>query len=52
LIIPTPSPSESARDLRKRIAGETKATVGSLFRANKEKGIQLKRNKIKEKPEA
>ena len=51
MIIPTPSPSDSARDLKNKMTGETRATVASLLRANREKGIQLKRKRAKEKPE-
>ena len=51
MIIPTPSPSDSARDLKNKKTGETRATVASLLRANREKGIQLKRKRAKEKPE-
>jgi hypothetical protein len=43
LIIPTPSPQDKARDLKKRITGEIRATDESLFKENKTKGIQLKR---------
>jgi len=51
LIIPTPSPSDSARDLKKKIMGEVRATARSFFRANKKKGIQLKTKKIRERPD-
>ena len=43
--IPTPNPRDKARDLKKRMRGEINATAGSLFKAKKKKGIQLKRKK-------